>query len=156
MRFVDVAANTLILYLYLIFLMRFFGRRQLGQLTPIDLLVVILLGSCVETAMIHGDTSLLAGLVSALTLLIANRLLTLAFSKSKRVRHWMIAGPTLVVHNGQMVEANLRRLGLTPEDVMEGLREREQDDISNVRFGVMESDGTINVVTKAKEDGPPD
>src|SRR5215469_14180286 len=68
-----VSACTAGIYLFLVVLLRLFGRRQLGQLTIIDLLVVLLLGSAVETAMIHGDVSLWAGLVSATTLLGVNR-----------------------------------------------------------------------------------
>lgn len=143
-----IIGNTLAIYLFLVAMVRLFGRRQLGQLTPIDLVVIILLGSCVETAMIHGDTSLAAGLVSATTLLAANRLMALLFSRSKRFRHLMLAGPVLIVHNGKLVMNNLAKLGLTEEDVLEGLRMRETSDISQVRFGVMEADGTINVVER--------
>ena len=146
MQFGPIIANTLIIYLFLIVAIRLFGRRQLGQLTPIDVLVVILLGSCVETAMIHGDSSLKAGLVSATVLLLANRLLTFWFNKSKRLRHIFVSGPVLIVHNGELVQANMDKMGLTEKDVMEGIRAREETDIKNIKFGVMEPDGTINVV----------
>ena len=148
MRYLDVAVNTLIIYIFLIVMVRLFGRRQLGQLTPIDLLVVILLGSCVETAMIHGETGLRAGLLSALVLLLANRLVGLGMAKSRRFRHLAVGGPVLIVHNGKLVLPNLHKLGLTERDVMEGLRAREEMSLENVRFGVMESDGTINVVKR--------
>src|SRR5229473_6522292 len=74
-----VAGSTAAIYLFLLVLLRLFGRRQLGQLTVIDLVVVLLLGSAVETAMIHGDVSLPAGLASAATLLVLNRILTVVF-----------------------------------------------------------------------------
>lgn len=141
-----VALHTLIIYCYLILLVRLFSRRQLGQLTVIDLLVIILLGSAVETAMINGNTSLRAGLVSAATLLLTNFLLGRICLKSKRLRHFVGAGPVLVVHDGHFVEENMKRIGLTDDDVMEALRSREVDDISKVRFGVMEVDGTFNVI----------
>lgn len=146
MQFVPIAVNTLVIYLFLIVAVRIFGRRQLGQLTPIDVLVIILLGSCVETAMIHGDSSLKAGLLSATVLLITNRALAFLFSKSKRLRHIFVSGPTLIVHNGKLVQTNMDKLGLTERDVMEGIRAREQTDLKNIKFGVMEPDGTINVV----------
>ncbi len=60
----EVAGSTAVIYLFLLVLLRIFGRRQLGQLTAVDLVVVLTLGSAVETSMIHGNTSLVAGLVS--------------------------------------------------------------------------------------------
>lgn len=147
-NYFPVVVNTLVIYLFLVVMLRVFGRRQLGQLTSIDLLVVILLGSCVETAMIHGDNSLRAGLISAASLLVVNRGLAILFAKSRRFRHLVVAGPVLIVHNGHLVKPNLERLGLTEDDVMEGLRERERTRIDDIRFGVMEADGTINVVLR--------
>ena len=148
MRFVLVASSSVAIYVFLILMVRMFGRRQLGQLTPIDLLVIILLGSCVETALIRGDTGLRAGLVSAATLLLVNRGIGALFAKSRRFRHWAVSGPVLVVHNGKFVKHNMDKLGLTDRDVLEALRAREHGSVEDVRFGVVEADGTINVVAK--------
>jgi uncharacterized membrane protein YcaP (DUF421 family) len=143
-----VALQSACVYLYLVVLIRLFGRRQLSQLTPFDFLVTILLGSCVETALIHANTGLLAGLASATTLLLFNRLLTILTKRSRWFRHWILAGPMLVVHNGRIQTDALHKLGLTEGDLMEGLRGREEDDLSRIHFAVVEADGTINVVRK--------
>ena len=141
-----VAAATLIIYLFLVALMRVMGRRSLGQLSALDLLIFALLGSAVETAMIRGDTSLKAGLVSAMTLLAANKLITMAMLRSKRLRHLVGAGPVVLVHNGKLVEENLRRIGMSDDDVYEALREREGGSPLELRFAVLEPDGRVNVV----------
>lgn len=148
--YLTVALHTLIIYLYLILLVRLFGRRQLGQLTVIDLLVIVLLGSAVETAMINGNTALRAGLASAATLLLVNFLLAKLFLRFKRLRHLVGSGPLLVVHDGHFVEENLKRAGLTEDDVREALRGREQSDVAKVRFAILEVDGTINVVPRGQ------
>ncbi len=144
--FLTVALHTAAIYLFLIFMLRAFNRRQLGQLTVIDLVIIILLGSAVETAMVNANTTLVAGLISAGTLLILNRLFGLLFFRSKRLRHIVTCGPVLLVHDGQFVDERLKRAGLTRADVMEALREHEQADIANIRFAVLETDGSINVV----------
>jgi uncharacterized membrane protein YcaP (DUF421 family) len=141
-----VALHTFIIYIYLIVLVRIFGRRQLGQLTVIDLLVIILLGSTVETAMINGNTAIRAGLLSATTLLATNFILSKLFGRFKRLRHLAGAGPTLLVHDGHMIQENLKRAGLSEDDVMEALRGRECADINDIRSAVLEVDGTVNVV----------
>ena len=143
-----VSGNTLIVYVYLAVCIRLFSRRQLGQLTAMDLLIIILLGSAVETAMVHGETSLKAGLVSGTTLFVANRAFVHLMARSRRLSHVCGAGPLLLVHDGNFIEAHLRQVGFSHEDVMHALRQREYEDLSNVRFAVLESDGQVNVIPR--------
>jgi uncharacterized membrane protein YcaP (DUF421 family) len=143
-----VALHTFIIYVYLIVLVRVFGRRQLGQLTVIDLLVIILLGSTVETAMINGNTAIRAGLLSAFTLMATNLVITKLFGHSRRLRHFVGSEPYLLIHNGVFVDENLKRCGLTHDDVMQALRGRECDDLETVRSAILEVDGTVNVIRK--------
>ena len=141
-----VALNTLCIYAFLAISMRVLSRRQLGQLTALDLMVIILLGSAVETAMVHGDTSLRAGLVSGTTLFIANYTVARLIRRSKKFGHLCGTGPVVLVHDGRFVDEHMRRSGLTCEDVMHALRQREHADLSNVRFAVLEADGQIIVI----------
>ena len=141
-----VAGSTLTIYLFLSVSMRLMSRRQLGQLTVLDLLIIILLGSSVETAMVHGDTSLKAGLVSGTTLFLTNYLVSHIMRRSRRFSHICGMGPMLLVHDGKFVEEHLKRVGLTHEDVLHAIRQREQADIKKVRFAVLEPDGQINVI----------
>ena len=141
-----VVVSTLAVYVALLGLLRLAGRRALAELTVIDLVVVLVLGSAVETAMIHGDTSLGAGLVAATTLLVTNRVLAEVMRRSKRFRHHVGGGPTLLVHDGQPIEDHLRRAGLSIEDLRAALRGRGYDDISEVRFALVEADGTITAI----------
>ncbi|MBV9467814.1 MAG: DUF421 domain-containing protein [Abitibacteriaceae bacterium] len=141
-----VALHTVAIYLFLVAGLRLLGRRQMGQLTAVDLMIIIVLGSAVETAMVAGNTSLEAGLVSAATLLFVNRGLALVLYRSKRLRHLVVGGPVLLVHFGHFVEEHLRRVGLTEADVLEAIRERGEPGIEKVKFAVLEVDGSINVV----------
>src|SRR5579862_4144605 len=99
-----VAFNTASIYAFLIVAIRLFGRRQLGQLTSLDLLILVLLGSAVETSMVRASTTLEAGLVSATILLVFNRLLTLLMLRSRRFSHLVGSGPLLLIHDGMFVE----------------------------------------------------
>ena len=144
---IPVAEHTIAIYLFLIVALRLIGRRLTGQLTVVDLAIIILLGSAVETAMVAGNVSLPAGLVSASILLVVNRLLTLLVLRSKRWRHLLGIGPILLVQNGHFIEDHLRRVGLSEADVLEAIREREKADLDDVRFAIMEPDGEINVIT---------
>lgn len=141
-----MVVHTLVIYLFLITSFRLFGGRQLAQLTVIDLVVLIVLGSAVETSMIAGNTSLTAGLISAGTLLGVNRVLTWVCLRSPRWRHLVVGGPVLLVNYGHIVEEHVRRAGLTETDVLEAIRERGQDRLDTVKFAVLEPSGAINIV----------
>jgi uncharacterized membrane protein YcaP (DUF421 family) len=146
----EVAGATALIYLFLIVAIRLVARRQLGQLTVLDLVVVLVLGSSVETAMIHGNTSLLAGLVSAGTLLALNRLLTWLFLRSARLSHLVNGGPVLLVHDGQVIEEHLRRAGMTSQDLLAALRGRGFDGTTGVGSAVLETDGTVTVCAESE------
>jgi uncharacterized membrane protein YcaP (DUF421 family) len=145
-----VAGSTTTIYLFLIVLLRVFGRRQLGQLTVIDLVVVLTLGSAVETSLIHGDVSLPAGLASAATLLVLNRILTFTFLHSARLRHLVGGGPVLLVHEGSPVEEHLRRVGMTHADLEEALRSRGCSSPGECQEAILETDGTVSVIPRTK------
>jgi uncharacterized membrane protein YcaP (DUF421 family) len=143
-----VAGTTTVIYLFLIVLLRVVGRRELAQLTMVDLIVVLILGSAVETAMIHGNLTLPAGLTSAATLLILNKLLTLLFLRSDRLRHLVGGGPVLLINNGTLVQDHLRRTGMSAADIAEAVRGRGYDDLGQVKYAVLETDGEVTVVPK--------
>jgi len=132
--------------LFLILGLRIFGRRQMGQLTILDLAIILLLGSAVETAMIAANTSLAAGLASAVTLLAANRLLHFIVCRSRRLRRAVLGSPVLLIHNGHLIEEHLKKAGLVEADVLEAIRERGYCEVDELRYAVMEVDGSINAV----------
>ena len=144
-----VALYTFTIYVFLIASFRLMGRRTLGQLTVVDLVIIVIMGSAVETAMVDGNCSLPAGFVSAGTLLLTNRLFAWLALRSNRARRLLSGNPVLVVTNGHFIEEHLKRAGLTEEDVLEALRSRGFSDLSEVKFAVMEVDGEINVVGKS-------
>ncbi|GAC1419254.1 MAG: hypothetical protein NVSMB57_13650 [Actinomycetota bacterium] len=138
--------STALIYVFLIVAIRVFGRRQTGQLTVLDMLFILLLGSAVETGLIHGNATLPVGLASAATLLLMNRLITFALLRSKRLRHIVNGGPLLLAQDGRFIEEHLRRAGMTDLDAEEALRRRGYDGLSQVRYAVLETDGTVSVI----------
>ena len=142
----QVVGSTAAIYLFVLVLLRTIGRRQLLQLTVIDLVVVLTIGSAVETAMIHGNKTLLAGLVSATTLLVINALITRLLLKSRRWRHLVNGGPVLLVHDGHPLDSHLERVGMTHADLFQALRGKGYDRLQGVRYAVLEVDGDVTVV----------
>ncbi len=141
-----VFAHTLVIYIFLIACLSLLGRRQVAQITFVELVVVLILGSAVETAMVAGNTTLLAGLVSAATLLLANRLFTLALARWHWLRQLVIGGPVILVRDGAFISPNLARVGLTEADVEEAIRAHGFAGSKEVRYAVLEIDGSVGVV----------
>lgn len=148
--FGHVILSTFLVYVWLILMLRFVGQRELTQLTPADVLLIVLLGSAVETAMVGASTVFRFGIASAVTLFLANRGITVLFQRFPKLRKVIGGQPVLIVHNGKIVESRARSLGLSDEAIMQALHEREQGHLSDCRFAVFEPDGEINVVPYAR------
>ncbi len=143
-----VAFSTAVIYLWIIVLLRAFGRHPLAQLGPMDLVILMVLGSSVETSMVHGSGLLRYGFLSATLLSVMNRALAAAMLRSKALKNLCGGGPMILVNHGQFVMEHLKRAGLTKADVMEALREREFGDLKQVRLAVLEPDGDVNVIAE--------
>jgi uncharacterized membrane protein YcaP (DUF421 family) len=141
-----IAAKTAVIYAFLIVGLAFLGKRALGQMNIYDLVVIIVVANAVQNAMVGNDTSLVGGLVAASTLLVLNKAVTSLLARSPRVEQVLVGEPIVLVTDGHLVEKNLRRQGITEDQIMEALREHEIDDISQARLVVLEADGTISVV----------
>ena len=141
-----VVLHTLAIYFFLILTLSLLGHRETTQLSPIEVVIIMVLGSAVETSMVAGDTSLLAGLTSAATLLLCNWGFSRLLSRFRLLRRILIGHPIPLVYNGQVLPKRMAATGLSMDDILEGLRERGYDNIQQVRFAVLETDGSISVV----------
>lgn len=144
--FVHVILSTALIYVWLILMLRFVGRRELSQLTTADLTLVVLLGSAVETSMVDASTVFRFGIASACTLFAMNRLLAYLFNRFPKLRKFVGGRAILIVHDGKILEVQARRLGLSDSEIVQALHEREQCAVTDCRFVVFEPDGEINVV----------
>jgi uncharacterized membrane protein YcaP (DUF421 family) len=141
-----IAAKTAVIYAFLIIGLRLLGKRELGQLSLYDLVMVIILGNAVQNAMINNDNTLGGGLVAGAVLLAMNWSLNRVINRSRRAERFLVGEPILIVHDGKPLRDRLRREGITMDQLATALREHGLDDVSQVHLAVLESDGTISVV----------
>jgi uncharacterized membrane protein YcaP (DUF421 family) len=141
-----IAAKTAVIYAFLIIGLRLLGKRELGQLSLYDLVMVIILGNAVQNAMINNDNTLGGGLVAGGVLLALNWSLNRVINRSRRAERFLVGEPILIVHDGKPIRDRLRREGITMDQLGTALREHGIDDLSQVHLAVLESDGTISVV----------
>lgn len=142
----DVVARTAVIYLTLLVGLRLTGKRQVGQLTPFDLLLLLLLANSVQNAMVGPDTSVYGGLIAAATLFVANAVVARVTRGSKAITQLVEGTPTILIRHGEILGQNLAHEGITDADLLRALREHGIDDVSQVRSAVLEIDGTVSVL----------
>jgi uncharacterized membrane protein YcaP (DUF421 family) len=141
------ALRVAAVYAVVLLLLRLTGKRVLGQLTPFDLVTLLLLSSAVQNAMIGPDVSLTGGLLAAVILLLCNRLL----SRFRRLRESLEGKPTLLIHQGQVREQSLQQEGVSRSELEAALREHGVLGPEGVASAVLEMDGSISVVAMEHE-----
>jgi uncharacterized membrane protein YcaP (DUF421 family) len=134
------------IYLAVLVALRLFGKREVGQFTLIDLVLILLLANAVQPAMTGPDTSLTGGLVIIVTLVIVNRAIALARAKLPFVQRLVESPPTTLARDGKWVPGALEREELSAEDVLMALHEHGLTKVSEVKLAVLEGDGMISVV----------
>lgn len=144
----ECVARALIIYVFLMGLLRLTGKRQVGQLAPFDLVLLLVLSNAVQNAMNGGDNSVLAGIVSATTLVLANYLVGLATFRHKTLEALVEGRPEVLIHNGNLYEAVLRREKLTHHELNAALRAAGCTDVEEVHYAVLENNGHISVILK--------
>ena len=123
----------LIIYVFLIVLLRLTGKRQVGQMAPFDLVLLLVLSNTVQNAMIGGDNSIIGGVISAVTLVAANWLVSLLTYRSKKMEALVEGRPELLIHNGKLFERALAQAKLTRHEMMNALREAGCAAVEDVR-----------------------
>jgi uncharacterized membrane protein YcaP (DUF421 family) len=141
-----ILVRTVSVYLVLLVALRVAGKRALGQMTPFDLVVLLIISNAVQNAMVGPDTSLNGGQLAAVALLALDRVVDRLALRPGRLRAAVIGSPTLLVHDGQLVDEHVRAEGLTDAEVLQALREHGVDDLVSVKSAVLEVDGTVSVV----------
>jgi uncharacterized membrane protein YcaP (DUF421 family) len=142
----SIVARTLIVYAALLAGLRLAGKRELGQMTPFDLVVILLIANAVQNAMVGPDTSVTGGLIAAAVLVTANYGVAVARERLPWLKRAVEGTPTLLINDGRFVEEHLRQEGLSEDDVLMAIREHGVADVKDVRIAVLETDGSISIV----------
>jgi uncharacterized membrane protein YcaP (DUF421 family) len=142
----ELIVRGAVVYGFLLALLRLTGKRQVGQLAPFDLVLLLVLSNAVQNSMNAGDNSLVGGLISATTLVALNYLVGLATYRSKRLEAIVEGRPQVLIHNGKLFEDVMARAQLTHHELQAALRQAGCTCVEEVRSAILENNGTISVV----------
>lgn len=142
----EIALRTGVVYVLVLIGIRLSGKREVGQMTPFDLTLLLLLSNSVQNAMTGPDTSLAGGAVAAGTLLVLNYLVAEVAGVNRRFRRFIQGQPSLLVHNGEIIAAHMAREHVTMDALQCALREHGVATYQEAALAVLEVDGSISVL----------
>jgi uncharacterized membrane protein YcaP (DUF421 family) len=144
----ELVARSVLVYLLFLVALRVAGKRELGQFTIFDLAAILLAANALQPAITGPDASVPGGLIIVTTLLTLNWGVAQARRRSRKVRRLLTPQATVIVRDGQWVQAAIDREGLDSEDLDAALREHGVGSVSEVELAELEQDGSISIVPK--------
>jgi uncharacterized membrane protein YcaP (DUF421 family) len=145
-QFPEIILRSVVVYLIILGAFRLAGKRHISQLSLLDFALILLISNSVQNAMVGNDSSLLGGIVAALSLLGTNLILTRFIFRSKFSREFFVGEPKLLVRNGQFIKSTMDHEDLSEEDLLEAIREHGFESLKEVRTAILELDGSISII----------
>ena len=150
-QILEKIVRPLVVYFFLLIAFRVAGKRELGQMTPFDLIVLLTISNVLQNAMIGPDNSLTGGIIGGLTLFVANGLigrLTLYFPS---IAGLLEGKPTPLIENGRILTRNLRREVMTRGELERAIRKHglePEADLPRIKRALLEQDGTVTIILR--------
>jgi uncharacterized membrane protein YcaP (DUF421 family) len=141
--------RAVLVYAFLLVVIKVFGRRELGQLTAFDLIVLLTLSNILQNAMIGNDNSLSGGAIGAVVLLSANYGVAYWVFRSRRAERAIEGEPRILIHDGKIQRAAVRKELLTDQDLLSAVRREGLERIEDVRLAISEPNGLISIIPRA-------
>lgn len=141
----ELILRGLVVYFALLFLLRITGKRQIGQLSPFDLILLLLISEAVQNAIVADDKSIIGGLIAVVTLIGINYLVGLATFKNKRVETFMEGRPQVIIHDGKIFEDVMNEARLTQQELHSAMRHQGYFEVKEVKLAILEPNGTVSI-----------
>lgn len=146
-----VVIRTLILYFLVVVALRLMGKREIGQLQPFELVVIIMISEFAAVPSGNVGIPLLNGVIPILVLLLANQTLAWLTLKNEKARNIICGTPSVLIERGKILEKELRRNNYNFSDLLEELRLKNVPNIADVEFAVLETNGQLSVFPKSQK-----
>ena len=150
----ELLLRATVVYFALLVLVRISGKRTVGQFTPFDLVVVMLISEATQAALVDGEKSITGALIVVATLIALNWLLGFASARSRRIDRLVEGSPVLVARDGRIFEDALARQNVSLGDFREAMRSHGVPRDDQIRFAFLETNGEITVVSREQAAKP--
>jgi uncharacterized membrane protein YcaP (DUF421 family) len=144
----DIALRAIALYLFVVFVMRVTGRRELSALGPVDLVLLIVLGDAIQQGLTQDDYSLAGAVIAVCTIASMQVLGSYLGYRSRRVRRLLEGNPIVIIRDGQLITRNIARERMTVDEVCESMRLKQIGSVEDVEWAILEGNGDIAFIEK--------
>ena len=144
----DIALRAAFLYAFVVILMRVMGRRELSSLSPLDLVLLIVLGDAIQQGMTQDDYSVTGAVIAVSTIAVVQVGISYLSFRSRRARRVLEGEPVVIIEDGKLIERNLRRERLTEDEIAEKMRTQQIASVEDVEWGILESSGSMSFIPK--------
>ena len=144
----DIVVRAFFAFVFVVILTRVMGRRELSSMQPFDLILLIVLGDLIQQGVTQSDYSFTGLMLSGGTFALLTVAVSYLVFRVKRLRPVFEAEPLVLVEDGQIIERNLRRERMTPEEVAAEARLQQIPNIQSIRWAVLESSGKISFIAR--------
>jgi uncharacterized membrane protein YcaP (DUF421 family) len=145
--YLDIIIRSVAVYLFMLFALRLFGKKELSQLNSADVILILLISNSVQNAMVGSNTTLLGGLAAAAVLFLLNFLLKKLMYRFKGFSQLLEEKPEILIHDGQIDFKSLSRLNITNDELKEAMREHGIEHFADVKLAMLEIDGNISIIS---------
>lgn len=142
----EIVFRISLIYLFIFVAMRVMGKREFSKMSPMEFITLLLIPEIVSQGMVGEDFSITNALVGLATLLVLVYVISTLTHVSERFESIATSRPTVLVHRGRLIEANLNRERVSPDEIYEEIRQSGLERIEQVRWAVLESEGAISIV----------
>jgi uncharacterized membrane protein YcaP (DUF421 family) len=146
----ELVLRVAMVYAAIFLLLRVVGKKHVGELAPFDLVVLLLLSECVQNALLGDDKSVIGGIVAASTLFGLNQLVGYVAWRNKEAERVLEGTPRMLVRHGRVLNDVLAREQITHSELLEALRREGCTSLVNVRYAMLENDGSITIGLRAR------
>lgn len=143
----DIVLRAAIAFAFIWAITRVVGRRELSSMEPFDLILLVVTGDLVQQGVTQSDYSMLGAVLVIVTFAVLTVTTSYLSFRFRRLRPLLEGEPLLLIENGRVIDANLRRERLTREEMEAEARLNQIADLADVRFAVLETNGQISFVT---------
>ncbi|NIM41133.1 MAG: DUF421 domain-containing protein [Hydrogenophaga sp.] len=150
----DTVARVTVIYLVVLLGLRVLGKREFGQLSPLELVSLLMIPEIVSQALIGSDYSLTTGLTGLCTLLVLVFLTSLLVQRFERVGRLVSGDPTVLVYEGRFLVDAMNRMRVTPDEVFTEMHKTGLEALSEVKWAILEPDGSIAILAHDPPEHP--
>jgi uncharacterized membrane protein YcaP (DUF421 family) len=144
----DIVLRAIVLYAFIVLVMRVIGRRELSSMTPFDLVLLIVLGDAIQQGLTQDDYSVTGAFLAVATIATLQVFTSYLSFRSKRARTVLEGEPIVLVDHGEIVRRNLERERMTEDEVAEEMRQQQISSLDEVEWAIIETNGSISFIKK--------